>query len=63
VFIGLASQKEKRKPVAAQSEIGNLARLHLKLQFVSDKRNKFRSEESAAAIGKGIARKMPSEKW
>ena len=29
--------KEKsRKPVAAQSEIGNLGRLQLKLQFVSD---------------------------
>ena len=34
--------KEKsQKTVAAQSEIGNLGRLQLKLQFVSDKRNKF----------------------
>jgi hypothetical protein len=44
-------------------EIGNLAGLQLKLQFVGDKGDKFRSEESAAAIEKGIARKMPSEKW
>ena len=42
MFIGLASQKEKRKPVAAQSEIGNLRRLQLKLQFVSDKGDEFR---------------------
>jgi hypothetical protein len=52
-----------RFDVAAQSEIGNLGRLQLKLELVSYKRNKFGSEESAAAIGKGIARKMPSEKW
>jgi hypothetical protein len=40
VFIGLTSQKEKRKPVAAQSEIGNLTGLQLKLQFVCDKGDK-----------------------
>jgi hypothetical protein len=57
------AKRKIRKTVAPQSEIGNLAGLQLKLQFVSDKRNKFGSEESAAAIGKGIARKMPSEKW
>ena len=35
--------KEKsRKTVAAQSEIGNLRRLQLKLQFVSDKGDEFR---------------------
>ena len=28
---------KSRKPVAAQSKIGNLGRLQLKLQFVSDK--------------------------
>ena len=33
---------KSRKPVAPQSEIGNLAGLQLKLQFVSDKGNKFR---------------------
>jgi hypothetical protein len=32
---------KSRKPVAAQSEIGNLAGLQLKLQLVSDKGNKF----------------------
>ena len=32
---------KSRKTVAAQSEIGNLGRLQLKLQFISDKRNKF----------------------
>ena len=42
MFIGLASQKEKRKPVAAQSEIGNLAGLELQGQFVSDKGDEFR---------------------
>ena len=33
---------KSRKPVAAQSEIGNLRRLQLKLQFVSNKCNKLR---------------------
>ena len=33
---------KSRKPVAAQSEIGNLAGLQLKLQFVSDKGDEFR---------------------
>ena len=32
---------KSRKPIAAQSEIGNLAGLQLKLQFVSDKGDKF----------------------
>ena len=32
---------KSRKPVAAQSEISNLAGLQLKLQFVSDKGDKF----------------------
>ena len=33
---------KSRKTVAPQSEIGNLGRLQLKLQFISDKGNKFR---------------------
>ena len=33
---------KSRKPVAAQSEIGNLVRLQLKLQFISDKGDEFR---------------------
>ena len=43
VFIGLASQKEKRKPVAAQSEIGTLAGLELEGQFVCDEGDEFGS--------------------
>ena len=30
---------KSRKPVAAQSEIGNLGRLQLQLEFISDKRD------------------------
>ena len=51
VFIGLASQKEKRKPVEAQSEIGNLRRLQLKLQFVSDKGDEFGIGGFSLSIG------------
>ena len=57
MFIGLASQKEKRKPVAAQSEIGNLRRLQLKLQFVSDKGDEFRIGRLTLCIADGIAEK------
>ena len=57
MFIGLASQKEKRKPVAAQSEIGNLGRLQLKLQFVSDKGDKFRIRGFSLGIADSIAEK------
>jgi hypothetical protein len=32
---------KSRKPVAAQSEIGNLTGLQLQLELVCDKRNKF----------------------
>ena len=46
---------KSRKPVAAQSEIGNLGRLQLKLQFVSDKRNKFRIGRLSFCIADGIA--------
>ena len=57
VFIGLASQKEKRKPVAAQSEIGNLRRLKLKLQFVSDKGDEFGIRGFSFGIADSIAEK------
>ena len=57
VFIGSASQKEKRKTVAAQSEIGNLGRLQLKLQFVCDKRNKLRVCGFSLGIADSIAEK------
>ena len=57
VFIGLASQKEKRKPVAPQSEIGNLRRLQLKLQFVSDQGDKFGIRGFSLGIADGIAEK------
>ena len=55
VFIGSASQKEKRKPVAAQSEIGNLGRLQLKLQFVSDKGDEFGIGGFSLGIADGVA--------
>ena len=48
---------KSRKPIAAQSEIGNLRRLQLKLQFVSDKRNKFRIRGLSLGIADGIAEK------
>ena len=51
------SQKEKRKPVAAQSEIGNLVRLQLKLQFVSNRDNKFGIGRLSLGIADGIAEK------
>ena len=54
MFIGLASQKEKRKPVAPQSEIGNLAGLELEGQFVNDKRNEFRIGGFSLGITDGI---------
>ena len=57
MFIGLASQKEKRKPVAAQSEIGNLRRLQLKLQFVCNQRNKF----GIRGFSLGIADRIPKK--
>ena len=37
-----SSSAHSRKPVAAQSEIGNLRRLQLKLELVCDKGDKFR---------------------
>ena len=52
----VAPLKEKsRKTVAAQSEIGNLGRFQLKLQFVSDKGNEFRIRGFSFGIADSIA--------
>ena len=49
--------KEKsRKPVAPQSEIGNLRRLQLKLELVCDKRNKLRIRGFSLGIADGVAK-------
>ena len=48
---------KSRKPVAAQSEIGNLGRLQLQLQFVCNKRNKFGICGFSFGIADGIAEK------
>ena len=48
---------KSRKPVAAQSEIGNLAGFQLKLQFVSDKGDKFGIRRFSLGIADGIAEK------
>ena len=53
----MASQKEKRKPVAAQSEIGNLRRLQLKLQLICDKGDELRICGFSFGIADGIAEK------
>ena len=47
--------KRKRKPVAPQSEIGNLGRLQLQLQFVSDKGDEFRIGGLALCGVDGVA--------
>ena len=57
VFIGLASQKEKRKPVAPQSEIGNLAGLQLQGQFISNEGDEFRIGGFSLGVADGIAEK------
>ena len=46
---------KSRKPVAAQSEIGNLRRLQLKLQFVCDKGDEFRVSRFSLGIAGGVA--------
>jgi len=46
---------KSRKPVAAQSEIGNLGRLQLKLQFVSDKGDELRICGFSLGVADGIA--------
>ena len=43
------------KPVAAQSEIGNLAGLQLKLQFVCDQGDEFRIRGFSLGIADGVA--------
>ena len=54
MFIGLVSQKEKRKPVAPQSEIGNLAGLELQGQFVGDKGNEFGIGRLSFCVGNRV---------
>ncbi len=50
--------KEKsQKPVAARSEIGNLVRLQLQLQFVSDTSDEFR----IGGFSLGVADCVPKE--
>ena len=46
-----------RKPLESQSKISNLRRLQLKLQFVSDKGNKFGIGGFSLGIADGIAEK------
>ena len=48
---------KSRKPVVPQSEIGNLRRLQLKLQFVSDKGDEFRIRGFSLGIADGISEK------
>ena len=48
---------KSRKPVAPQSEIGNLGRLQLKLQFVCDKGDEFRIRGFSLGVADGIAEK------
>ena len=56
------SFSKSRKPVAPQSEIGNLAGLELEGQFVSDKGDEFRSKESATAVDYGVLLENAMEK-
>ena len=48
---------KSRKPVVSQSEIGNLRRLQLKLQFVSNQRNKFGIRGFSLGIADSVAEK------
>ena len=48
---------KSRKTVAAQSEIGNLGRLQLKLKLVSDKGDEFGIRGFSLGIADGIAEK------
>ena len=50
---------KSQKTVAAQSEVGNLRRPQLKLQFVSDQGNKFGSQEIAFCVRNGKSGKIP----
>ena len=47
--------EKAEKPVAVQSEIGNLRRLQLKLQFVSDQSDEFGIGGFSLGIADGIA--------
>ena len=51
------NHSKSRKPVAAQSEIGNLAGLQLKLELVSDKGDEFGIRGFSLGIADGIAEK------
>ena len=57
IFIASMPEIKKPKTVAAQSEISNLRRLQLKLQFVSNQGNKFRIRGFSLGIADGIAEK------
>ena len=54
--IGYAKEKTE-KPVVAQSEIGNLAGLQLKLQFVSDQSDELRIGGFSFGVAGGVAEK------
>ena len=50
-----SSSAHSRKPVVPQSEIGNLGRLQLKLQFISDQGDELRIGRLALCIADGIS--------
>ena len=56
VFIGLASQKEKRKPVAPQSKIRHFRRLQLQGKLVCNKGDELRVGRLAFGIGNRVAK-------
>ena len=51
------AKRKSRKPVAAQSKIGNLAGLQLKLQLVSDQGDKLRIRGFSLGIADSIPEK------
>ena len=55
VFIGSASQKEKRKPVAPQSELGHVLSFELKLELVRDQGDEFRIGGLALGVAYCVA--------
>ena len=55
MFIGLASQKEKRKPVAAQSELGHVLSLKLKLELVRNQGDELRIGGLSFGVGYRVA--------
>ena len=54
---GCSTHPELPKPVGVQSEIGNLRRLQLKLQFVSDEGNEFGIGGFSFGIADGVTEK------